>query len=85
MDQKEIRPLITPEEAKRMGYAIRQLGEAIQKAATQIGESMGSVFKLLAVIDGYTPIEETKYKIRHIGIMKGGWKRNDHYRISRNR
>lgn len=66
----------------RFEESCKQLGEALQKAAESINFPVPC---LPSPDDGDTPIEETKYKIRHIGIMKGGWKRNDHHRISRNR
>ena len=64
---------------QRLAESCKQLCEVLQKAAESI------VPYLPSLDDGYTPVEETEYVVRHIGITKGGWKRNDHCRISRNR
>ena len=66
----------------RLAESCKKVCEALEKAAESINFP---VPYLPSLDDGYTPVEETEYVIRHIGIKKGGWKRNDHYRISRNR
>lgn len=70
---------IKTEAFQRLAESCKQLCEVLQKAAERI------VPYLPSLDDGYTPVEETEYVVRHIGITKGGWKRNDYYRISRNR
>ena len=73
---------VNTEALQRLEESCKKLCEALQKAAESINFPVPC---LPSSDEGYTPVEETEYVIRHIGITKGGWKRNDHYRISRNR